>query len=147
MKMYRLKYTHNCTYSYCLLIFRDDLRVACMLDRSLSEGACTVYNAGQAWCTRCSYQEEKRAKPGNLPKTSTVWEMWEHWIEKYFHIVSKGLMNSDVCGKKLVGSGDGLISRTITEFFQLPNFSQDIFYRGWEWNTSPPEYNIEPKIP
>jgi len=56
-------------------------------------------------------------------------------------------MNSDVCGKKLGGSRDGLVSRAIPEFFQLPNFNQDIVSRDWEWNTSPPEYNTEPQIP
>jgi hypothetical protein len=48
MKMYRLKYTHICTYSYFLLVFLSDIRVTCMLDRSLPKIVCNVYNVGQA---------------------------------------------------------------------------------------------------
>jgi hypothetical protein len=34
--------------------------------------------------TRCSYQRDKRAKRGNLPKSSDVWQNWEHWIASTF---------------------------------------------------------------
>jgi hypothetical protein len=29
--------------------------------------------------------EDKRTKPGNLPKSSAVLEIGDHWIEEYFH--------------------------------------------------------------
>ena len=69
---------------------------------------------------------------GKLPKANALSEIWDHWVEKCFHTVSEGLMESDVCGKKFGGGGssDGLASLTIQEFFQLPSFSQDIFSRG-----------------
>jgi hypothetical protein len=35
---------------------------------------------------RCSYQKDKRTKPGNLPKSNGVPENGEHWIEEYSHI-------------------------------------------------------------
>jgi hypothetical protein len=41
--------------------------------------------------THCSCQKDKRAKPGNLTKNNAVSEIGEHWIEKYFHLVYKGL--------------------------------------------------------
>jgi len=34
----------------------------------------------------CSYQKDKRAKPGNLPKRNGLPEIREHGIEKYFQI-------------------------------------------------------------
>jgi hypothetical protein len=35
----------------------------------------------------CSYQKNKRAKAGNLPKLSALSEIGEHWIEKYFQFI------------------------------------------------------------
>jgi len=36
--------------------------------------------------TRFSYQEDRRGKPGNLPKSNAVWEIGDLWIRKDFHI-------------------------------------------------------------
>jgi hypothetical protein len=33
------------------------------------------------------YQKDKRAKPGNLPKSSFLSEIGQYWTEKYFHVV------------------------------------------------------------
>jgi hypothetical protein len=38
--------------------------------------------------TCCSYQKDKRAKPGNLPKGNVLSETGEHRIEKYFPSLS-----------------------------------------------------------
>jgi hypothetical protein len=37
--------------------------------------------------TRCSFQKDKRAKPGNLPKSKAVSEIGEHWTEKDLHFL------------------------------------------------------------
>jgi hypothetical protein len=43
--------------------------------------------------TRCLYQNDKRAKPGNLPESNAFSEIGEHWMEKWLHclFVSKTL--------------------------------------------------------
>jgi hypothetical protein len=56
-------------------------------------------------------------KSGNVLKKNGLSEMWEHWIEKYFFLVSEGLVNSHVFGKTPGGGDLGLVSRTIPEFF------------------------------
>jgi len=43
--------------------------------------------------TCCSYQKDKREKPGNLPRSNDLSENGKHWIEKYFHLVFK-LLNT-----------------------------------------------------
>ena len=34
-----------------------------------------------------SYQKDQGVDPGNLPKSSSLSEVWEHWIEKYFQFL------------------------------------------------------------
>jgi len=36
-------------------------------------------------CPCCSYQKDKWAKFGDLPKSKALWVIGEHWTEKYFH--------------------------------------------------------------
>jgi len=35
--------------------------------------------------TFCSYQMDKKAKPGNVPKSNALMEIEEHWTRKYLH--------------------------------------------------------------
>jgi hypothetical protein len=35
----------------------------------------------------CSYQKDKQTKPGNLPKSSALWEIGLHWVEKDFNVL------------------------------------------------------------
>jgi hypothetical protein len=35
--------------------------------------------------TYCSYQKDKGAKRGNIPKSCDLSEIGENWIEKFFH--------------------------------------------------------------
>jgi hypothetical protein len=44
--------------------------------------------------TRCSYQNDKQAKHGNLLKSSTLSQIVEHWTEKYFHFCLYKLNNT-----------------------------------------------------
>lgn len=39
-----------------------------------------------SWSTWCSYQMDKRAKPGNLPTSSAVSEIGDNSIEKWFYL-------------------------------------------------------------
>ena len=41
--------------------------------------------------TRCSYKKDKRAKPGNLPKSKVVSEIGSIGEKKYSHVVFKGI--------------------------------------------------------
>ena len=41
----------------------------------------TAYSTSYA-----AHQKNERAKAGNLPKSNTLSEVGEHWIEKYFHL-------------------------------------------------------------
>jgi hypothetical protein len=36
--------------------------------------------------TRCCYQEERRAKPGNLPKRNAFSDIWKDCIAIYFYL-------------------------------------------------------------
>ena len=47
--------------------------------------------------TSCSYQKDKRATPGNLPRSNTLSEIRQHLIEKYFHLVCNGLISTPEC--------------------------------------------------
>jgi len=40
----------------------------------------------------CSYQKDKWTKPGNLPTSHVLSEIWQRWIEKNFHLTSKDVM-------------------------------------------------------
>jgi len=42
--------------------------------------------------TCCSYQKDKRAKPGDLPKSDVLAESGESWGERYFHLVFNKLI-------------------------------------------------------
>jgi len=48
-----------------------------------------------------SYQKDKRAKPGNLPKRSALSKIGDHGIEEYFHLIFKVFMNV-VCSKMFI---------------------------------------------
>ena len=39
-------------------------------------------------CPCCSYQKDKWAKLGDLPKSKVLWAIGQHWTEKYFHSFS-----------------------------------------------------------
>jgi hypothetical protein len=39
--------------------------------------------------TRCSYRKDKRAKPGNLPKSNAFSEIWEPWKEKNLFVFNE----------------------------------------------------------
>jgi hypothetical protein len=71
----------------------------------------------------CSYQKEKREKSENFAKALS--EVWEHWIEKYFHFcVSKGSMRKDC-----TPSDEGLPAGHDEEIPQLPELKKEISKR------------------
>jgi hypothetical protein len=47
--------------------------------------------------TCCSYQKNKLAQPGNLPKRNALSEIGEHWKEKYFHLGNIFGLKRQIC--------------------------------------------------
>jgi len=59
-------------------------------------------NAPHSSSSTCrSYQKDKRAKPGNHPKSNDLSKIGEHWIEEYFQLIFKVFTNA-VCSKCLL---------------------------------------------
>jgi len=44
------------------------------------------YHLSNAARTRCSWQKDKRTKPGKLPNSNALSEIKDHLIEKYFRL-------------------------------------------------------------
>jgi hypothetical protein len=52
-------------------------------------------NASSLCLSACySYRKDKREKPGNIPKSNAVSEIWDYCIEEYFQLVIKGVSGS-----------------------------------------------------
>jgi hypothetical protein len=53
--------------------------------------------------TRCSYQKDRREKPGNLPKRNAFSDIWKDWIAIYFYL--------GACRIVIVGGGGAFLCR------------------------------------
>ena len=69
-------------------------------DNQVKKGDRVEYHSANAphssSSTCCSYQKDKRAKPGDLRKNKVLSKIAEHWIKKYVHLFSPSMVMNTV---------------------------------------------------
>ena len=67
----------------------------------------------------CSYQKDKRSKPGNHSKSNALSQIGEDWIEKYFHLDFRSLISNTKSPKQKLLFWDTLCHKDSSCPFQV----------------------------
>jgi hypothetical protein len=71
-------------------VFLPVLRIPCQY-----HSADAPYSSSST-STCCSYQKDKRAKPGDLRKNKVLSKIAEHWIKRYVHLFIPSMVMNNV---------------------------------------------------